>query len=58
MIEHLVRCATLENEVCLDPFMGSCPVGEACVKAKRRFVGAEIEKKWFTVSQNRIMEAL
>ena len=58
MIEHRVRCSTLENEVCLDPFMGSCPVGEACVKAKRRFVGAEIEKKWFTVSQNRIMEAL
>ena len=58
MIEHLVRCSTLENEVCLDPFMGSCPVGEACVKAKRRFIGAEIEKKWFTVSQNRIMEAL
>ena len=58
MIEHLVRCSTLENEVCLDPFMGSCPVGEACVKTKRRFIGAEIEKKWFTVSQNRIMEAL
>ena len=45
MIEHIVRCSTLENEVCLDPFMGSCPVGEACMKAGRQFVGAEIEEK-------------
>lgn len=58
MIEHLVRCSTLENEVCFDPFMGSCPVGEACIKAKRRFIGSEIEKRWFMVSLDRIREAL
>lgn len=57
MIEHLVRCSTLEGEVCLDPFMGSCPAGEACIKAKRRFIGAEIERKWFEASQDRIREA-
>ena len=55
MIEHLVRCSTLENEICLDPFMGSCPAGEACMKTGRRFIGVEIEKKWFNVSQDRIM---
>ena len=58
MIEHIVRCSTLENEVCLDPFMGSCPVGEACMKAGRQFVGAEIEEKWFMASQDRIREVL
>ena len=55
MIRHLVRCSTLEGELCLDPFMGSCPAGEACLKENRRFIGVEIENKWFRVSQDRIM---
>lgn len=55
MIEHLVRCSTLENELCLDPFMGSCSAGEACIKANRRFIGVEIENRWFKVSRDRIM---
>lgn len=56
MIEHLVRCSTLENEICFDPFMGSCSTGEACIRAKRKFVGVEIENRWFQVSQDRIAE--
>ncbi|MFG6321518.1 MAG: site-specific DNA-methyltransferase [Lachnospiraceae bacterium] len=54
MIEHLVRCSTLENEVCLDPFMGSCPAGEACIKNGRGFIGVEKERRWFEASQGRI----
>ena len=56
MIEHLVRCSTQENEVCLDPFMGSCSTGEACIKLNRRFIGVEIESRWFRTSQNRIKQ--
>lgn len=55
MIEHLVRCSTLEGEVCLDPFMGSCSTGEACINAGRKFIGIEIEDRWFQVSKGRIM---
>lgn len=54
MIEHFINCSTLENEICLDPFMGSCPVGEACLLTGRKFIGVEIEKKWFQTSQERI----
>jgi len=57
MIKHLVECSTLEDEVCFDPFMGSGTTGEACIRAGRRFVGVEIEKKWFRASQERMMEA-
>lgn len=56
MIEHLIRCSTLENEVCFDPFMGSCPAGEACIKLNRRFIGVEIENRWFKISQDRIKQ--
>ncbi len=54
MIEHLIRCSTLENEVCLDPFMGSCPTGEACINSGRKFIGIEIEGRWFQASKDRI----
>ncbi len=54
MIEHLIRCSTLENEVCLDPFMGSCPTGEACINSGRKFIGIEIEARWFQASKDRI----
>lgn len=54
MIEHLIRCSTLENEVCLDPFMGSCSTGEACINTGRRFIGTEIESRWFQTSKDRL----
>lgn len=55
MIEHLIRCSTMEDELCLDPFMGSCSTGEACVNIGRKFIGTEIEGRWFQVSKDRIM---
>lgn len=58
MIEHFIRCSTLENEVCMDPFMGSCPAGEACIRANRKFIGMETESRWFEASKSRIKEAL
>lgn len=54
VISHLIRCSTFENELCLDPFMGSCPAGEACIMTGRRFIGSEIEQEWYTVSRDRI----
>jgi len=54
MIEHLIQCSTLENELCLDPFMGSCPTGEACIHAGRKFIGTEIEGRWFQAAKDRI----
>ena len=58
MIEHIIKCSTVEGELCLDPFMGSCPTGEACMNTGRKFIGVEIERKWFQVSEKRIKERL
>lgn len=38
----------------LDPFMGSGTTGVACVKLGRRFVGIEIEPKYFDIACRRI----
>lgn len=42
----------------LDPFMGSGTTGVAAVKLGRRFIGIEIEERYFTIACRRIEEAL
>lgn len=41
----------------LDPFAGSGTTGVACAKAGRRFIGIEIEPKYFDIAVRRIEEA-
>ena len=41
----------------LDPFMGSGPTGVACVRQGKKFVGIEIEPKYFDVAYRRIEDA-
>lgn len=41
----------------LDPFMGSGTTGVACVKLGRRFIGIEIDPKYFDIACRRIEEA-
>ena len=46
------------GEVVLDPFMGSGTTGVACVRTERRFVGIEIEEKYFRIAVKRIKAEL
>ena len=51
--KHLLH-TTQENDIILDCFMGS---GTTCVAAKdigRRYIGIEIEKKWFDIAKDRL----
>lgn len=41
----------------LDPFMGSGTTGIACAKRQRRFVGVELEPRYFDIACRRIEEA-
>lgn len=41
----------------LDPFMGSGTTGVACVKMARKFIGIEIEEKYFDIACRRIEES-
>jgi modification methylase len=38
----------------LDPFMGSGSTGVACVRAGRKFIGVEIDRRWFDLACRRI----
>lgn len=51
-IGHLPNSQTI-----LDPFMGSGTTGVACVKLGRKFIGIEMEEKYFEIACKRIKEA-
>jgi site-specific DNA-methyltransferase (adenine-specific)/modification methylase len=47
----------LSAKTILDPFMGSGTTGVAAVKLGRRFIGIEIEPRYFDIACRRIEEA-
>lgn len=51
-------CVAKTKGVVLDPFMGSGTTGVAAVKLGRKFIGIEIEPKYFDIALRRISETL
>jgi hypothetical protein len=54
VLEFLLKYWTDEDDVVLDPTMGSGSTGVACQKLKRKFIGFELEPKIYEVACNRI----
>lgn len=46
-----------DSKTILDPFMGSGTTGVACVKLGRKFIGVELDEKYFDIACKRIEEA-
>lgn len=55
--ERFIRLHTVHGGVVLDPFMGSGTTGVACMNLGRKFIGIEIEPKYFEVACRRIEDA-
>lgn len=53
LIEHLIKLFTHEGQTVLDTFMGSGSHGVAALKSNRRFIGIEIEEKYFNICMER-----
>lgn len=47
-----------EGDLVLDPFMGTGTTGEACVRAKRNFIGVDLMEEYCQCSTDRIMNAI
>jgi len=54
---HFVRLHSQPGETVLDPLMGSGSTGVAAVSQGRRFIGIEIEPRWFDMACRRIEDA-
>jgi 16S rRNA G966 N2-methylase RsmD len=53
----LVGRASFDGETVLDPFMGSGTTGVACAQLGRKFIGIEIEPRYFDIACERIENA-
>jgi DNA modification methylase len=54
---HLLKSFSLTHETVCDFFMGSGTTGVACAKLGRKFIGIEIEPKYFDIACRRIEAA-
>jgi DNA modification methylase len=54
LMSWLVSKFTQQHQVILDPFMGSGTTGVACANLGRKFIGIEIERKYFDIACERI----
>lgn len=55
--EGVVTRVSKERDSVLDPFMGSGTTGVACIRTGRKFVGCEIEQRYFDIAVKRIQRA-
>lgn len=54
LMEYLIRTYTNEGETVLDNCMGSGTTGVACVNTNRKFIGIEMDSKYFEIAKKRI----
>lgn len=57
LLEYLIKTYTDEGMLVLDNCMGSGSTGVACGNLNRRFIGIELEDKYFKISKERIIQA-
>lgn len=58
IIKSFIEVSSKENDLILDPFLGSGTTAVACLNTNRKFIGIEKEKKYCEISENRIKDTL
>lgn len=54
LFEELISDNTNENDIVLDPCMGSGTTGVACRNLNRDFIGIELDETYFEIAKQRI----
>ena len=54
LIEYLIKTYTEEEDLVLDFTMGSGSTGVACMNLDRKFIGIELDEKYFNIAKERI----
>ena len=55
LLEYLIKTYTQENETVLDFTMGSGSTGVAAKNTNRKFIGIELDDKYFSIAKERIL---
>lgn len=56
ILSDIIEIHTNENDIILDPFMGSGTTGISAIKKRRKFLGVEISSEYFNLAKNRMKE--
>jgi len=54
VLEHIIKIASKEGDTVFDPFMGVGSTGIAALNLKRKFIGIEIDEKYFKAAEKRL----
>lgn len=57
LLEYLIKTYTNKGDLVLDFTMGSGSTGVACINTNRKFIGVEIDEKYFNIAKDRIEAA-
>jgi DNA modification methylase len=56
LIEKILNMFTFDNDIILDPFMGSGTTAVACQNLNRRFIGFELEQRYVDIANQRLKD--
>lgn len=54
LLQRIIKLSSNENDIVLDPFMGSGSTGVACLNTNRKFIGIELDENYFNIAKDRI----
>jgi site-specific DNA-methyltransferase (adenine-specific) len=57
LVNWFLENHSVEGDTVLDPFMGSGTTGVCCLNLGRKFIGVELEPRWFDAACRRVAEA-
>ena len=55
VISHFIKHLSNENDVVLDPFMGSGTTGVCARDMNRKFIGIDLSEEYYELSKNRML---
>lgn len=58
LMSILIENSSVEHEIVLDPFMGVGTTAIAAINTNRKFIGFELDEKYFEIAKNRIKKRL
>ena len=58
LMKILIENSSNKDDIVLDCFMGTGSTGIACIETNRKFLGIEIDKKYYDIAMERIKEVI
>lgn len=56
LMKVFIEMSTRENDLVLDPFIGSGTTAEACIQTNRNYIGIELNKEYVDIANKRIAD--